>query len=257
MKEIMVEYNDWVGFDQLRAHGGSIKVLDYCAGTGFLSQALAPHVNKVLAMDNSQNMTIQYNKRAEQTQEDHPDCEMRAVLGDLIYGKVPTAEIPSHFVPFDLVAMCVSLKVFTHFIRSLLTSPKLAVDFFAPDDASDDDAPGLARALASLTSRLGQNGVLLILDIEKDYTGDGANGEDNEDYQAKSERTRNGKKIVGYGSDEVRTALEALGMEDIVVQGDLCYENPLDDGQVYFLLKARKGDVYQEQAAGVDSRVTR
>lgn len=245
----MVEYNDWVGFDRIRVLGGGIKVLDYCAGTGFLSRALAPHVNKILAMDNSQNMTIQYNRRAEQTKEDHPDCEMRALIGDLIYGKVPIAEIPSHFLPFDMVAMCVSLKVFTYIIRAHLTTLKLAVDFFAPDDASDDDAPGLARALGSLTSRLRQNGMLLILDIEKDYTSDGANEKENEDYQAKSERTRNGKKIVGYGSDEVRTALEALGMEDIVVQEDLWYDKPSDGGQVYFLMKARKGDAYQNEVA--------
>lgn len=110
----MVEYNDWVSFDQMGESGGSIKVLDYCAGTGFLSQALAPHVNKILAMDNSQNMTIQYNKNAEQTQEAHPDCEMRAVLGDLVYGKVPLAKIPGDFLPFDLVAMSVSYTTFIY-----------------------------------------------------------------------------------------------------------------------------------------------
>lgn len=88
---------------------------------------------------------------------------------------------------------------------------------------------------------------MLILDIEKDYTNDGENEneDDNEDYQAKSEKTRNGKEIVGYGSTEVSTALEALGMEDIFVKGDLGYEEPSDDGQVYFLLKARKGDAYR------------
>lgn len=107
----MDEHKDWVGFNLMGSHGDNIKVLDYCAGTGFLSQALAPHVEKILAMDNSQNMTIQYKKRVEQTQETHPDCEMRAVMGDLVYGKIPRTEIPDHLLPFDLVAMCVSHAV--------------------------------------------------------------------------------------------------------------------------------------------------
>lgn len=57
-------------------------------------------------------------------------------------------------------------------------------------------------------------------------------------------RSRNGKKIVGYGSVEIRTALETLGMEDIAVIGDLWYEDPANGGQVYFLLKAKKGDAF-------------
>ena len=248
MKTLIDEHKDWVGFGAMVAHGDNIKALDYCAGTGFLSQALAPHVNKILAMDNSQNMTIQYNKYAEQTQDAHPNCEMRAVLGDLIYGKVPPADIPGEFLPFDFVAMCVSLTAFIHSLRSQLTTLKLAVDFFAPDEASDDDAPGLVRALGSLTTRLKHNGTLLILDIEKDYTDDGANENDNEDYQAKSERTRNGKKIVGFGSNELRAALKVLGMEDVDTIGDLRCEEASDVGQIYFLLKAKKGDTYRKNA---------
>ena len=49
---------------------------------------------------------------------------------------------------------------------------------------------------------------------------------------------------MGYGSVEIRTALETLGMEDIAVIGDLWYEDPANGGQVYFLLKAKKGDMF-------------
>lgn len=83
--------------------------------------------------------------------------------------------------------------------------------------------------------------------MEKDYTGDGAKEVENEDHQAKSETRHNGKKVVGYGSVEVRTALEALGMEDIMVKEDLWYEEPSEEGQVYFLLKAKKGATYLGQ----------
>ncbi|CAF9941698.1 hypothetical protein IMSHALPRED_002855 [Imshaugia aleurites] len=233
MKALIEENTKWVSFDHMGTNGSGIKAFDYCAGKGFLSQALAPHFNNILAMDNSQNMTIQYNKRAEETQEAHTHCEMRAVLGDLVYGKVPLAEFPDSVLPFDLVAMC------------------LAVDFFAPNDASDDDAPGLIRALGSLTSRLKDNGTLLILDIEKDHISDSAEEAKSQDYQEKSEQNRNGKKVVGYGSNEIRTALDVLGMTDVDVKGDLWFEEPSDGGQVYFLLKARKVDACRENVVEI------
>ena len=246
MKALIDENTNWVGFDQMGTNGSGIKAFDYCAGTGFLSQALAPHVNNILAMDNSQNMTIQYNKRAEETQEAHTHCEMRAVLGDLVYGKVPLAEFPDSVLPFDLVAMCVSVQLFISPFECHLTFVKLAVDFFAPNDASDDDAPGLIRALGSLTSRLKDNGTLLILDIEKDHISESAEEAESEDYLAKSEQNRNGKKVVGYGSNEIRTALDVLGMTDVDIKGDLWFEEPSGSGQVYFLLRAKKGDACRE-----------
>ena len=53
MKHLMTENKDWVGFNQMGLHGDGIKAFDYCAGTGLFSRALAPHVSKVLGMDNS------------------------------------------------------------------------------------------------------------------------------------------------------------------------------------------------------------
>ena len=120
----MTQNKAWIGFDQMGLHGDGIKVFDYCAGTGLFSRALAPHVSKILGMDSAQNMVIEYNKHAEDTQEAHPECEMRAVVGDLVYGRVPVAEISEDFLPFDLLAMCVSLVSFVPLVRSYLTTPK-------------------------------------------------------------------------------------------------------------------------------------
>lgn len=73
-----------MAFDQI---GSKIKVLDYCAGTGFFSQALAPHVREIVGLDSLRSRTIEYNQIADQTKDDHPRCEMQAVCGDLIEGE--------------------------------------------------------------------------------------------------------------------------------------------------------------------------
>ena len=122
MVDLMTQNKAWIGFDQMGFQGSGIKVFDYCAGTGLFSRALAPHVSKILGMDSAQNMVIEYNKRAEDTQEAHPRCEMRAVVGDLVYGRVLFEEIPDDFLPFDLLAMCVSLVPFVFLVRSYLTN---------------------------------------------------------------------------------------------------------------------------------------
>ena len=77
-----------------------------------------------------------------------------------------------------------------------------------------------------------------------------------EDYETRASRSRNGKKTVGYGSVEVRTALETLGMEDIAVIGDLWFQDPADEGQVYFLLKAKKGDGFPSDWEDTVSRLS-
>ena len=61
---------------------------------------------------------------------------------------------------------------------------------------------------------------------------------------------------MGYGSVEVRTALETLGMEDIAVKGDLWFQDPADEGQVYFLLKAKKGDGFPSDWEDAVGRLT-
>lgn len=133
MKHLVTENRDWVGFNQMGSHGDGIKAFDYCAGTGLFSRALAPHVSKVLGMDSSQNMVIEYSKHAEDSQEAHPECEMRAVVGDLVYSRVPLAEIPDDFLPFDLLAMCVSLTSFAPLVRSYLITQKACRRLLRPN----------------------------------------------------------------------------------------------------------------------------
>ena len=52
-------------------------------------------------------MMIEYNKIAEQTEDEHPNCEMRAMWGDLIQGQEPVDEVWASDVEFDLIAMSV------------------------------------------------------------------------------------------------------------------------------------------------------
>lgn len=86
-----------------------------------------------------------------------------------------------------------------------------------------------------------------MLEVEKDYEGCEEHEGPDEDYETKWEHSMNSsKKFVSYGSGEICTALEALGMEEIELISDLWYEEPSEGGQIYFLLKARKGDRYHE-----------
>lgn len=89
-----------------------------------------------------------------------------------------------------------------------------------------------------------------MLEVEKEYDGCEEHEGPDEDYDAKWQHSmHSSKKIVSHGSREVCAALEASGMEDIEVKGDLWYEEPSEGGQIYFLLKARKGDGYHGPAA--------
>lgn len=197
-------------------------------------------------------MTIEYNKIAEQTKDEHPNCEMQAVWGDLIQGEEPEDEAWASDVEFDLIAMSVRDFHFLatrYFLSCGLTVSKLAVNFFACPCCG---IPGLQTTLQTMTSRLKHNGTLLILDIQKDY----ATTHETEESDALNQTLRKGKKISGCGNEEIATALEGLGMEDVVVleEEDLSFrfENVLDGvsrvttDEVYYLLKAKKGLAYHE-----------
>ena len=106
MQAVVNKHKDWIGLTCIPE--GDIKALDYCAGTGFMSHALAPYVNKIVGLDISKNMTIQYAKIAEQTLEDHPNCLMISVRGDMAHINPYPVGIPPEYMPFDIVAMCVS-----------------------------------------------------------------------------------------------------------------------------------------------------
>lgn len=56
LEKLVGENLDWIGVDR---NNGNVKVLDYGAGTGFLSQAFAPHVSQVLGIDSSRGMVDQ------------------------------------------------------------------------------------------------------------------------------------------------------------------------------------------------------
>lgn len=73
----MLSEKSWLGLQNLREEEGTtdqdtktkdadsrqIKVLDYAAGTGNVSQALAPYVTRVLGVDISKGMVETYNKK--------------------------------------------------------------------------------------------------------------------------------------------------------------------------------------------------
>ncbi|CAD6592579.1 MAG: hypothetical protein ASARMPREDX12_006255 [Alectoria sarmentosa] len=137
--------------------------------------ALAPHVHTILGVDSALNMTIEYNRIAEQTEDEHPICEMRAMWADLIQGQEPVEdETWASDVEFDLIAM------------------SLAINFFACPCCG---IPGLQNALRTMTSRFNHNGTHLILDIQKDDT----TTHEIEESDNRIQTLRNGKKITGCG----------------------------------------------------------
>ena len=108
MKAVINEYKDWIGLTVTPK--GDVKALDYCAGTGLMSYALSPYVNKIIGVDYSRNMMFQYTKIALQTLKEHLHCLMIAVPGDMVHPNPDPIRISSDYVPFDIVAMCVSLE---------------------------------------------------------------------------------------------------------------------------------------------------
>ena len=87
-----------------------------------------------------------------------------------------------------------------------------------------------------------------MLEIEKEYElseqheGEGEDPDNEANWQ---QSVRSNKKSGSYGSREICTALEALGMDDIEVKNDLWFIEPWKGGEIYFLLKARRGDKYR------------
>ena len=216
-----------------------------------LYQALAPYAHKILAVDSARNMTIEYNKIAEQTKDAHPNCEMRAFWGDLIKWEEPNDEPwATEGVEFNLIAVSVSVTgLFLESGGTFTLRPtiqKLGINYSA---CSCCGVPGLQDTLQALTSRLEHNGTLLVLDVQKDYTQPESAG-----GKIGDRRMRNGRKLSGFGSEEVETALEALGMEGIeVLEAEdlrLRFEK-VGDGEaevveeVFYLLKAKKGGGYR------------
>lgn len=123
-----------------------------------------------------------------------------------------------------------------------LTILKLAINYFA---CSCCGIPGLQDTLRILTSRLKRNGTLLVLDVQKNYAQQDHAGGEIDDRER-----RDGRKLSGFGSEEVTTALKGLGMEGIAVLEDgdlrLRFEIVVDGEvetveEVYYMLKATRG----------------
>lgn len=96
----------------------------------------------------------------------------------------------------------------------------------------------LINALDVLADRLKNDGLLVIMDIEKFYSS----------ADSGSEALLDGRKEEGSGSKEVIAALNEIGMEDIAVIKDqdlkieveLCGRT-MATHEKYFMLRARKG----------------
>ena len=114
MQAVLDKHKDWIGLTVTPE--GDTKVLDYRAGTGFMSHALAPYVNKIIGMDLPKNMTVQYVKIVEQTLDDYSNCLKISVRGDMIHPNPDAIDIPSDYMPFDIVAMCVSFEASVEFL---------------------------------------------------------------------------------------------------------------------------------------------
>lgn len=128
-------------------------------------------MHEIIAVVDAKNMVIEYNKIALQTKDDNPDCEMRAVWGDLVEGKEPVDEAWAADEKFDIIAMSVSSSVSPSHTclgreRERLAFSRLAINFFA---CLACGIPRLQKVFETLILRLRSSGIILILDVEKDY----------------------------------------------------------------------------------------
>ena len=137
-----------------------------------------------------------------------------------------------------------------------LTNSQLAVDFFTHEDVDEDAKHAeLVRALDVMINVLQENGILLIIDVEKC-------GEDcYPDADSHSPGSpHEGLKVTGHGSKDIEKTLEELGMEDIAILGDEVFlfevkggsgpDSPIlfREKETYFVVKAKRGPAFEERA---------
>ena len=123
---------------------------------------------------------------------------------------------------------------------------QLSIDFLCTPTLPYYNQDILVRTLEILLLTLDENGILLVIDIEKvHYTlcpppGTPAYGQ---------EFLRGGKKVRGYGSREIAAACLELELDDIQVMEGVEFNWEGDDGkggrrsrdEMWFMLRARKG----------------
>lgn len=135
-----------------------------------------------------------------------------------------------------------------------LINPQLAVDFFAQERYPEDiKHKQLIKSLEVMINLVGENGALLVIDIEK-CDRDCSKGAAM--YSPGSHHE--GLKFTGHGSKDIVKTLEELGMEDIAVIGDqrFLFEAKHGSGpdapmirrnELYFVLKAKRGALYERR----------
>ncbi len=123
---------------------------------------------------------------------------------------------------------------------------QLSIDFLCSPTLPYYNQDILVRTLEILLLSLDENGILLVIDVEKvHYTlcpppGTPAYGQ---------EFLRGGKKVRGYGSREIAAACLELELDDIQVMEGVEFTWEGDDGkggrrardEMWFMLRARKG----------------
>lgn len=97
----------------------------------------------------------------------------------------------------------------------------------------------LINALDILVDRMNNDGVLVIVEIEKFYA----------DADYASEALLDGRKETGHGSREVMAALNEVGMEDTAVIEDQDFKVDMElfgqrrsRHEKYFMVRAKKGE---------------
>ncbi|KAK3170320.1 hypothetical protein OEA41_009707 [Lepraria neglecta] len=260
LKGLINEFEHWIGLDVKK---GTKTAMDYAAGTGLLSWALAPHVGEIIAIDNSCGMVKPYNAIVAKARD--LKCKMRAVHGDFITQAL-TDEDDEPGAPeeafndegFDLVAMCVShraplRKMPGQELMVLSFGSQLGIDFFTYGDPNPHKHAQLVYTLDVLLLGLIENGTLLIIDIEK--VDDGWEPPAGT-IKHSQEALRDSMKHTGHGSKEVVAALKELEMDDIEIIRDQRFGFELVGDEVlgaqglrreetYFMVKARKGKKFE------------
>ncbi|KAL2036719.1 hypothetical protein N7G274_010514 [Stereocaulon virgatum] len=220
LKYMIKKHKDWIGLD---ADTGEKKALDYAAGTGFLSWALAPYFGEIVGIDASPDMVAEYN--AIVTNAGNLKCKMRAVEGNII------AESPIHggYRPeapevfrknrFDLIAL--TLGLWSFYSRKLQRF---------------DQGEQLMLNLDTLLSALVENGTFLVIEFHI-------------------------TEIPPYlGIESVLVALHLLDMEDIedtyLPYTPLLVDGPLVEPVFCYMIRATKGKKFEarQKEKGVPGR---
>lgn len=159
-------------------------------------QALAPHVAHIFGVDRASNMVAMYNEIVKR--QGHATCAMKAHVGDLMPpqytgvtpGFVAERPVRDYLSSFDMVLV------------------SLGVDSFETLDLpAKDRHHQLCQSIHALVQFLGENGTLLILDIQRHKDQNGPHGYGLVD----------GHKTAGYHSRDIVNALESIWMDEIDV----------------------------------------